>query len=84
MVPRIEVVALNINLSKEEILHTITQTGFSRFPVYRDSIDNIIGVIHSKDLIMEDTDGFSLSKIMKHPFFVPELIKPAPDFKDAG
>jgi CBS domain containing-hemolysin-like protein len=51
MVPRNHMVALNIDDSREKIFQTVTEEGFSRLPVYKDTIDNIIGVIYTKDLI---------------------------------
>lgn len=75
MVPRTELVGLNIDSSKKDVIETITRTGFSRFPVYKDSIDDILGVIHSKDLLPEDKGAFSLSRILKKPLFVPESMK---------
>ncbi len=76
MVPRTEMVGLNIDSSKEEVIEIITQTGFSRFPVYKESIDNVIGFIHSKNIIKNIESGeFSLSEIIKQPFFVPESMR---------
>ncbi|MGA1843030.1 MAG: HlyC/CorC family transporter [bacterium] len=75
MVPRTDMVGLNIGATKDEVIQTIMKTGFSRFPVFQDTIDNIVGVIHSKDLIWETGTGFSLAAIMKRPFFVPESMK---------
>jgi len=75
MVPRTDMVGLGIGASKDEVIKTIMKTGFSRFPVFQETIDNIVGVIHSKDLIRETGTGFSLAAIMKRPFFVPESMK---------
>jgi len=75
MVPRTEMIGLNIDSPKEGTLKIITETGFSRFPVYKHSIDNIIGFIHSKDLISVPTENFTLSNIIKQPIFVPESMR---------
>ncbi len=50
MVPRTEVVALGYDATLEELKNTLIETGFSKIPIYRDSIDNIIGYFHSSDL----------------------------------
>ena len=47
---RVDVVAVDVNTSKEEIAQIFYETKFSRIPVYEDSIDNIIGIVHQKDL----------------------------------
>lgn len=75
MVPRTDMVGLNVDSERHEVINTITRTGFSRFPVYRESIDNIAGFIHSKDLISQEGASFSLSNIMKQPIYVPESMK---------
>ncbi len=53
LTPRIDVCAIEIGTSIDEIIKTFLDTGFSRLPVYRDTIDNIIGVIHQKDLFYQ-------------------------------
>lgn len=51
MVPRRKVVALEINTSLDEAMTVVAQSPFSRLPVYRDSIDNIVGMLHTKDVV---------------------------------
>ncbi|MFW6136667.1 MAG: hemolysin family protein, partial [Candidatus Aminicenantaceae bacterium] len=66
--------AVNLNASLEEIIALLRKEGFSRFPVYRERIDNIEGVIHVKDLIshMEQKKEFNIKDLLRAPFFVPE------------
>jgi CBS domain containing-hemolysin-like protein len=51
MVPRPEISALDINTPLEEVIRLVAQSPYSRLPVYRDSIDNIVGMLHTKDLV---------------------------------
>ncbi|MCX7877357.1 MAG: hemolysin family protein [Ignavibacteria bacterium] len=72
MVPRNHMVALNINDSREKIFQIVTEEGFSRLPVYKDTIDNIIGIIYTKDLISasEHRELITLQDIIRPAFFV--------------
>lgn len=68
---RVDIEAVNVNTSNEEIARVFTDTKFSRLPVYEESIDNIIGIVHQKDFY----DGASLtskplSELMTSPIFV--------------
>ncbi|MBR7032666.1 MAG: HlyC/CorC family transporter [Clostridia bacterium] len=76
LTPRVDVEGVSEDSKKEDIARVFTDTGFSRLPVYRDSIDNIIGVVHQKDFY----DGpkitaKSLREIMKPPVFVTPTMK---------
>ena len=51
MVPRIDVAAFPVDMPEEELLASVSDGMHSRFPVYRDSIDNVVGVLYVKDLI---------------------------------
>ena len=67
-----------IEADKELVLKEIVESGFSRIPVIEDEIDNIIGILHIKDLFLEQAYGekdIDLKKIMKPPYFVPEYKK---------
>lgn len=73
MSPRIDIFALEINESFEEILPKITEKGFSRIPVYKDNIDQIEGVLFVKDLIPHiNKKTFDWKTLLREPFFVPE------------
>ena len=73
MVPRTDAVFLSAALSKEEILDCITKSGHSRFPVYEDSIDNIIGILHVKDALKVLVSGetFDIKNLVRQPFIIP-------------
>ena len=51
MVPRPEISAIDINTPLDEVIRLVAQSPYSRLPVYRDSIDNIVGMLHTKDLV---------------------------------
>jgi len=75
MKPRIDVVAVDINDSIQEIVDTIVTCGHSRLPVYDDSIDTIVGVLYAKDLLtfyFDSDKKFNLKDLLRKPFFVPE------------
>jgi putative hemolysin len=75
MIPRTEMVALDVNASFPEVLFLVQQARHSRFPVFEGSIDNVVGIIHSKDILncVERPEEFSLRTIARPPYFVPEL-----------
>jgi gliding motility-associated protein GldE len=73
MSPRIDIFALEIEETFEEIYTKIIEKGFSRIPVYRDNIDQIEGVLFVKDLLPHiDKTEFDWKTLMREPFFVPE------------
>ena len=74
MIPRIDVDFINIETDRAELLEKISDSGHSRFPVYKDSIDNVIGVLYVKDLIrcFSKEEPFELEKIIRKAYFVPE------------
>ncbi len=76
LTPRVDVVGVSEDTSKEEIAQIFTDTGYSRLPVYRDSLDNIIGILHQKDFYdgPQVTDK-PLSDIMKLPVYVTPSMK---------
>lgn len=74
MVPRIDVDFININTPGQELLEKIAASGHSRFPVYADSIDNVVGILYVKDMIrcFSKNEEIALDKIIRKAFFVPE------------
>jgi putative hemolysin len=74
MTPRVDMHSVDVNTSPQEVVRMITRTGHSRIPVYENSIDNIIGIVHVKDLlrICEGRGQFHLQEILRPPYFVPE------------
>lgn len=70
MTHRVDVESIDVEDSREEITELIRSTGFSRFPVYEDDQDNIIGVLYVKDFFLnQDTP---LRELLKEPIFVPD------------
>lgn len=74
MIPRIDVDFLSLKTPQEELLTKIADSGHSRFPVYNDSIDNVLGILYVKDLIkaFAKKEAVDLEKIIRKAFFVPE------------
>lgn len=74
MVPRPDIVALEVGMSRDELLSKVIEEGYSRLPLFRGNIDNIIGIIYSKDLLslMEHEDLIILHDIVRPAYFVPE------------
>lgn len=72
MVPRNHMVAIDIDDSREKIFQLVTEEGFSRVPVYKDTIDNIVGIIYTKDLISasEHRELIALQDIIRPAYFV--------------
>jgi putative hemolysin len=75
MVPRPEIRGIAIEAGREDILATLRSTGYSRYPVYRGRLDNIEGIIHSKDIIgyLIDNKEFDIKDVLRKPIFVPDL-----------
>ena len=73
MRPRIDLFALSINTPYETIIKEIIDNGYSRIPVYEESIDTIKGVLYVKDLLPHlNKKTFDWTTILREPFFVPE------------
>ncbi|MDA8126661.1 MAG: hemolysin family protein [Deltaproteobacteria bacterium] len=75
MVPRTRIVALNLELPRDEILRTVRENLYTRYPVYRGDLDHVIGFVHTKDILLGRifTEGeFDLAGIVRNPLFVPE------------
>lgn len=76
MVPRIDVVAVDLETTLDEALAEFIQSGHSRIPVYEENIDNIKGLLYAKDLLvmMQSTNPVRkpITELMRKPFFVPE------------
>ena len=73
MCPRIDVFALEKEMSFEEILPLIIEKGFSRIPVYNDKMDQIDGILYVKDLMPNiNTLGFKWQELLREPYYVPE------------
>ncbi|NLW29015.1 MAG: HlyC/CorC family transporter [Erysipelothrix sp.] len=75
LTPRVDLVAVDINWPLQKIADLITYNEFSRYPVYQESLDKIIGVIHSKDFRNYTDETFDLRSIINPVLFVPESYK---------
>lgn len=81
MTPRTEIIAFPVDATLPEVLSTIEESGFSRYPVYEESIDNILGIILAKDLLKvlipraeghaRHNERFSLRFLMRPVHFIP-------------
>lgn len=73
MTPRTDVCAISDDTNYKEVLEIILKNGFSRNPVYKENIDNIVGVLYAKDLLAHLKEkNFEWQSLIRNPFFVPE------------
>jgi len=75
MVSRTRMVALDIESSKDDLVQVVRDNMYTRYPVYRNNLENIVGFIHSKDLFLHpliDSAEFTLDLIVRPPLYVPE------------
>ena len=77
MVPRTKISAIELTATQEEVVETIISEGYSRIPVYDDTIDKIVGIVHAKDILslIVRKQEFRLADILRKPLFVPESKK---------
>ena len=77
LTPRIDVIGFEIHDSMEYILQTISETQFSRFPVYDRTIDHIVGVLIVKHLLKElmDDENVKLESLLLEPVYIPKTMK---------
>ena len=77
MVPRLDIVALDISMPRDVLVRKVIEEGYSRLPVYKGTIDHIIGVIYSKDLLslLEHRSLIILQDIIRPARFIPESKK---------
>lgn len=78
MIPRIDVVALESDATVDQAVDLALEGGFSRIPVYEESIDNIIGVLYTKDMLKQLRDGHAaqpIHNLVRSAYFVPETKK---------
>ncbi len=79
MVPRIDMLALEVKTPMTEAIDALLESGYSRVPVFDDSIDNILGLLYAKDLLKVwregSNNGDSIKALIRPAFFVPEAKK---------
>ncbi|MFP4496585.1 MAG: hemolysin family protein [Vulcanimicrobiota bacterium] len=75
MIPRVDIEALDINATLQDVIDKMAESGFSRIPIYQDSLDNILGIVYHKDFISQIKDGKfdtpAIEVARKPPFFIP-------------
>ena len=77
MTHRTEVSAIRVDSTREELIEYVTNEKFTRFPVYEETLDKIVGTLHVKDLLRylaahPDTSVFNIDEILRDPLFVPQ------------
>jgi CBS domain containing-hemolysin-like protein len=79
LIPRTEVIALEDTASFAEVVREFQASGYSRLPVYHESFDNIVGILHSKDVmqfLLKGNEGkFDLKAALRQPVYVPDTAK---------
>src|SRR5262249_48250472 len=77
MIPRTELVAIEANASREELMNLITRAGYARLPVYRHNVDNMIGILHVTDVVKAlaaGTQDFTPGTLAREALTVPETL----------
>lgn len=85
MVQRVDITAIDVDSSYEDVLEIVKDEQFSRFPVYREDIDDIIGILNVKDLLFlteEAKKSFTLENYIREPYFAYEFKKITDLFKE--
>ncbi len=74
MCSRVDTVAVDVNMSYDELMKLIIESGFSRIPVYKETFDEVVGILFVKDLLVHLDKGpeFQWKGLIRQPFFVPE------------
>ena len=74
MKPRVEVAAVDVEMKFSEIKQFVLDSGFSRIPVYKETADQVIGILYIKDLLpyLNQDDKFNWQSTLRKPFFIPE------------
>ncbi|MBF9015057.1 HlyC/CorC family transporter [Oceanispirochaeta sp. M2] len=77
IIPRIDVVFIPADIEEEELYDILMESGHSRFPVYEDTIDNVVGVLYVKDLLslLVRKKSIVIRELMRKAYFVPESMK---------
>ncbi len=77
MVPRTKISGIELNTPHRELLDLIIHEGYSRIPVYDETIDKIVGIVHAKDILplLADNKECVLKDIIRKPYFIPETKK---------
>ena len=89
MVPRHNIIAINADMNPEDLVRIVTEEGFTRYPVYKHNIDNVIGLVHSKTIIniLVNKQLFVMDDLLMEPYFASEdmkISKILTEFQDKG
>ena len=71
MVPRVDVIMIPLDTRYDKVIKAFNKERNSRIPVYKEDIDDIVGILYVKDLIEIDDNNFSLKRYLHKPYFVP-------------
>jgi CBS domain containing-hemolysin-like protein len=85
MTPQPDIVAIDVSRSLEEVMDLVIRHGYSRIPVYRDTLNEIVGIVYAKDVLRESRsgrDGRAVDDLLRPAHFVPESKKVADLLKD--
>ncbi len=71
---RMDIFAMDEEISFKEVIENILEAGYSRIPVYKTSVDNVIGILYIKDLLphLSNGDNYEWTTLLRKPFFIPE------------
>jgi len=74
MIPRIDTVLISVDVKEKELKTIIRENGFSRYPVYEDTIDNVIGILYVKDILQAvfSDQPLDIKKLLRKAYFIPE------------
>ncbi|MGE4583186.1 MAG: hemolysin family protein [Sphaerochaeta sp.] len=73
MIPRVDVQFISSDITLDALYDVIQEQGYSRYPVYEQTIDNIIGVLYAKDILRHGVEKeFNVKALMRKPYFIPE------------
>jgi putative hemolysin len=74
MTPRTDVTGFDIKMPAEQVIAEVTEQGFTRYPVYEESLDHVIGVLYAKDLLMSkrDPESIVIKELLHTPIFIPD------------
>lgn len=78
MVPRIDVISFALDTPLNELLAKVYDCGHSRVPVFKDTVDNVVGILYAKDLLkflINKNEEIKLEELIRNPYFVPESKK---------
>ncbi|NIO09181.1 MAG: DUF21 domain-containing protein [Deltaproteobacteria bacterium] len=84
MVPRTEIHAIDIKTPPEEVMRSFVESGFSRIPVFEETMDKVVGILYNKDLIraLQEKEPFQIRNHLHPPFFVPGSLPISQFLKD--